>query len=79
MERSGLRIQFVRELLVPGALLEAGEIAMLRAGMPNKHERALTVEVLQALEGAGYLGPSERAMHVDRQGKSFDHFIAFVV
>ncbi len=58
MERSGLRIQFVRELLVPGALLEAGEIAMRWAGMPNKHERALTVEVLQALEGAGYLGPS---------------------
>ncbi|HEY1728937.1 MAG TPA: SDR family NAD(P)-dependent oxidoreductase [Candidatus Baltobacteraceae bacterium] len=55
MERSGLRIQFVRELLVPGAQLEAGEIAMRWAGMPNKHERALTVEVLQALEVAGYL------------------------
>ena len=55
MERSGLRVQFVRELLVPGAHLEAGEIAMRWAGMPNKHERALTVEVLQALEGAGYL------------------------
>jgi len=58
MERSGLRVQFVRELLVPGAQLEAGEIAMRWAGMPNKHERALTVEVLQALEGAGYLEPS---------------------
>ena len=55
MERSGFRMQFVRELLVPGAQLEAGEIAMRWAGMPNKHERALTVEVLQALEEAGYL------------------------
>jgi short-subunit dehydrogenase len=55
MERSGFRIQFVRDLLVPGAQLEAGEIAMRWAGMPNKHERALTVDVLQALEGAGYL------------------------
>jgi short-subunit dehydrogenase len=55
MERSGLRVQFVRELLVPGARLEAGEIAMRWAGMPNKHERALTVDVLQALQEAGYL------------------------
>jgi NAD(P)-dependent dehydrogenase (short-subunit alcohol dehydrogenase family) len=55
MERSGLRMQFVRDLLVPGTQLEAGEIAMRWAGMPNKHERALTVEVLQALELAGYL------------------------
>ena len=55
MERSGLRVQFVRDLLVTGARLEGGEIAMRWAGMPNKHERALTVEVLQALEAAGYL------------------------
>jgi len=55
MERSGLRVQFVRELLVPGARLEAGEIAMRWAGMPNKHERALTVDVLHALEVAGHL------------------------
>ncbi len=58
MERSGLRLEFVRKLLVPGTQLEAGEIAMRWAGMPNKHERALTVEVLQALELAGYLEPS---------------------
>jgi short-subunit dehydrogenase len=55
MERSGLRMDFVRELLVPGARLELGEIAMRWAGMPNKHERALTQEVLKALEAAGYL------------------------
>jgi len=55
MERSGLRAQFVRELLVPGARLEAGEIAMRWAGMPNKHERALTIDVLEALEAAGYV------------------------
>ena len=57
MERSGLRMEFIRELLVPGARLELGEIAMRWAGMPNKHERALTQEVLNALEAAGYLEP----------------------
>ncbi|MBV8074411.1 MAG: SDR family NAD(P)-dependent oxidoreductase [Candidatus Eremiobacteraeota bacterium] len=55
MERSGLRPAFVRDLLVPGARLDAGEVAMRWAGMPNKHERALTLDVLQALEAAGYL------------------------
>ena len=55
MERSGLRPSFVRDLLVPGERLELGEVAMRWAGMPNKHERALTVEVLRALEDAGYL------------------------
>jgi len=55
MERSGLRIEFVESLLRPGERLEAGEIAMRWAGMPNKHERALTVEVLRALEAAGYV------------------------
>lgn len=58
MERSGLRIQFVRDLLQPGARLELGEVAMRWAGMPNKHERALTQDVLQALAAAGYLEAS---------------------
>ena len=58
MERSGMRAAFVRELLVPGARLEAGEVAMRWAGMPNKHERALTLEVLRALEAAGYVEPA---------------------
>ena len=58
MERSGLRLAFVRDLLVPLARLELGEVAMRWAGMPNKHERALTLEVLRALEAAGYLEPA---------------------
>jgi short-subunit dehydrogenase len=56
MERSGLRIEFVESLLAtPGEKLELGEVAMRWAGMPNKHERALTQEMLQALASAGYL------------------------
>lgn len=58
MERSGLRMEFVESLLVPGAQLELGEVAMRWAGMPNKHERALTLDVLRALEAAGYLEAS---------------------
>ncbi|MGH7661952.1 MAG: hypothetical protein ACRENA_13695, partial [Vulcanimicrobiaceae bacterium] len=58
MERSGLRMAFVEGLLEPGAQLELGEVAMRWAGMPNKHERALTLEVLRALESAGYLEAS---------------------
>ena len=46
---------FVRDVLVPGSELELGEIAMRWAGMPNKHERALTNDVLDALASAGYL------------------------
>ncbi len=46
---------FVRGVLVPGSELELGEIAMRWAGMPNKHERALTNDVLDALASAGYL------------------------
>jgi short-subunit dehydrogenase len=46
---------FVRTVLVPGEELELGEIAMRWAGMPNKHERALTNDVLDALASAGYL------------------------
>lgn len=55
MERLKLREGFVRELLVPGAALDPGEVAMRWAGMPNKHERAVTDEVLAALANAGYL------------------------
>ena len=46
---------FVRGILVPGAELELGEVAMQWAGMPNKHERALTNDVLDALAAAGFL------------------------
>lgn len=55
MERSNLRESFVRALLVPATELTTGDIALQWAGMPNKHERALTQEVLDALAGAGFL------------------------
>jgi short-subunit dehydrogenase len=58
MERLKLREAFVRDLLVPGEVLDPGEVAMRWAGMPNKHERAVTDEVLEALAEAGYLRPS---------------------
>jgi short-subunit dehydrogenase len=58
MERVNLNEEFVRGLLVPGALLELGDVAMRWAGMPNKNERAVTAEVLDALAQAGYLEPS---------------------
>jgi short-subunit dehydrogenase len=71
MERSGLRPSFVRELLVVGARLELGEVAMRWAGMPNKHERALTLEVLRALEEAGYLeAEGEDAWRVKRSSET---------
>jgi short-subunit dehydrogenase len=55
MERVKLSEQFVRDLLRTGAVLDAHEIALRWAGMPNKNERAATVEVLDALTDAGFL------------------------
>jgi short-subunit dehydrogenase len=55
MEKLNLRPSFVRDLLVAEARLDAGEIALRWAGMPNKNERALTEAVLEALVGAGFL------------------------
>jgi len=55
MTRASLRPAFVRDALVPGALLEPAELASRWAGMPNKHERALTERVLDALTAAGFL------------------------
>ncbi len=55
MERVKLSAGFVRDALVPGATLELNELAMRWAGMPNKNERAALREVLEQLEGAGYL------------------------
>jgi len=55
MAKFKLSTAFVRGVLVPGAELELGEVAMRWAGMPNKHERALTNDVLDALASAGYL------------------------
>ncbi len=47
--------EFVRELLHAGDVLDAHEVALRWAGMPNKNERAATNEVLDALAGAGFL------------------------
>jgi short-subunit dehydrogenase len=55
MERVRLNEQFVRDLLRDGAVLDAHEVALRWAGMPNKNERAATVEVLDALSDAGFL------------------------
>ena len=55
MERVKLSERFVRDLLQTGAVLDAHEIALRWAGMPNKNERAATVEVLDALSDAGFL------------------------
>ncbi len=56
MQKLNLRTAFVRELLEPGAELDLGDVALRWAGMPNKNERALTHEVLEALANAGFLG-----------------------
>ncbi len=55
MQRLKLHEGFVRGLLVPGAELELGDVSMRWAGMPNKNERGLMREVLEALTGAGIL------------------------
>ncbi len=55
MEKLKLREGFVRGLLEPGTELELGDVSMRWAGMPNKNERGLTREVLEALTGAGFL------------------------
>ncbi len=55
MEKLNLRDSFVRDLLVPDATLESGDIALRWAGMPNKNERAVTETVLEALADAGFL------------------------
>ncbi len=55
MERVKLNADFLRRLLHDGAVLDAGEVALSWAGMPNKNERAATVEVLDALADAGFL------------------------
>jgi hypothetical protein len=55
MAKFKMSLGFLRGALVPGIELELGEVAMSWAGMPNKHERALTNDVLDALAAAGYL------------------------
>jgi short-subunit dehydrogenase len=55
MERVKLSPAFLRDALVPGAMLELNALAMRWAGMPNKNERAVLHEALGALESGGYL------------------------
>jgi short-subunit dehydrogenase len=55
MRRLNMHVEFVTGLLEPGASLDAGEVALRWAGMPNKNERALAREVLAALAAAGLL------------------------
>jgi hypothetical protein len=55
MERVRLGESFVRSLLRDGTVLDPHEVALAWAGMPNKNERAATIEVLDALAEAGFL------------------------
>ncbi len=57
MERAKLSTDFVRSLLVVDTVIDVGDAAMRWAGMPNKHERALTGEVFFALAEWGFLAP----------------------
>jgi hypothetical protein len=59
MERVKLPPSFLRAALVPGTTLQLGTLAMRWAGMPNKNERAVLHEALDALAAGGYLQPME--------------------
>ena len=67
MERVRMRPAFVHDLLREGAVLDPNEVALQWAGMPNKNERAVTNEVLDALVEARFLardGESYRVLRV---------------
>ncbi len=56
MRKLNLSTTFVASLLnETGRTLDAGDVSMRWAGMPNKNERALTTEILDALSDAGFL------------------------
>ncbi|HEY2476638.1 MAG TPA: hypothetical protein VGI19_17795 [Candidatus Cybelea sp.] len=55
MERVKLPPQFLRDTLVPGTTLSLNNLAMRWAGMPNKNERAVMREALEALATGGFL------------------------
>jgi hypothetical protein len=55
MERVKLPAGFLRAALVPAATIKLNALAMQWAGMPNKNERGVLREALEALEAAGYL------------------------
>lgn len=62
MERVKLPQSFLREALQPGATIRLNALAMQWAGMPNKNERAVLHEALEALSAAGYLEPVEEGV-----------------
>jgi hypothetical protein len=66
MDRVKLSETFVRGLLREGDVLDVHEVALRWAGMPNKNERAVTTEVLDALSDAGYLRRDGERYHVVR-------------
>jgi len=55
MRRLKLSDDFVHSLLIPGVELEPSEIALRWTGMPNKNERAVVHEVLEALADGSFL------------------------
>jgi uncharacterized oxidoreductase len=55
MHKLNMKMSYVRSLLVPNRELDLGDVALGWAGMPNKNERALTNDVLDALAAAGLL------------------------
>ena len=59
MERVKLPASFLREAMSPGATLELNALAMRWAGMPNKNERAVLREALDALAAGGFLEPAQ--------------------
>ena len=70
MHKLNLRAEFVRGLLEAGAELELGDVAMRWAGMPNKNERTLTHEVLEALTEAGFLERSAGDRYLVLRGEA---------
>ncbi|MFY9718759.1 MAG: SDR family NAD(P)-dependent oxidoreductase [Candidatus Cybelea sp.] len=58
MERVKLPARFLHDALVPGTTLELNDLAMRWAGMPNKNERAVMHEALDALASGGFLEPA---------------------
>ncbi|MHB8178876.1 MAG: SDR family NAD(P)-dependent oxidoreductase [Vulcanimicrobiaceae bacterium] len=58
MERVKLSPAFLQDSLVAGTTLDLHELAMRWAGMPNKNERAVLREALEALASARFLEPT---------------------
>ncbi len=58
MERVKLSPAFLQDSLVAGTTLDLHELAMRWAGMPNKNERAVLREALEALAAARFLEPT---------------------